>query len=373
MSETTKLIMLGAAPETRGSVAAAVEGWRAEGVFRRWPVEYVATTSSPGAAGNAALLWRAVRRFGELLGQHRRAVVHAHFCARSGFWRQCAFAGIAAALGRPLVVQLHGGGYESFHDDLGTPARASVRMLLERAACVIVPCESTHAWVRRIAREARVACVPAAVKVPQAPASLAARPNIVLFLGRLERDKGAFDLLDALAAVRGAVPDVRLVCAGEGDRAAVERYAGQLGVRDAVKFVGWVGPSGKRALLENAVALALPSYAEALPASVLEAMAAGVPVVATAVGGIPEAIADGVSGFLVPPGDTAALARHLRKLLLDRALAARVGAAGRETVRLRYSTERAIPLLEEVYAALGVGASAPEIGVRHRIPAGKPT
>jgi glycosyltransferase involved in cell wall biosynthesis len=355
MSETTKLIMLGAAPETRGSVAATVEGWRAEGVFRRWPVETIATTSARGAAGDAKVLWHAVRRFGELLGRHRRAVVHAHFCPRTGFWRQAAFAGVALAFGRPLVVQLHGGGYEAFHDGCGTPARAAIRALLERAACVIVPCEATRAWAGRISREARVACVPAAVPLPAATASLAGRPNVVLFLGRLERDKGVFDLLEALAVVRAAVPDVRLVCAGEGDRGAVERRAGQLGVRDAVKFVGWVGPSGKRALLESAAVLALPSYAEALPASVLEAMAAGVPVVATAVGGIPEAIVDGVSGFLVPPGDTAALGRHLRKLLLDRALAARVGAAGRETVRLRYSTERAIPLLEAVYAALGVG------------------
>jgi glycosyltransferase involved in cell wall biosynthesis len=84
-------------------------------------------------------------------------------------------------------------------------------------------------------------------------------------------------------------------------------------------------------------------------------MAAGVPVVAASVGGIPEAIADGVSGFLVPPGDTAALGRNMRTLLLDRGLAARVGAAGRETVRLRHASERVIPHLEAVYEALGVG------------------
>lgn len=368
MSKTTKLIMLGAAPETRGSVAATVEGWRAEGVFRRWPVEYVATTSARGVAGDAAVLLHAVRRFGALLGRHRRAVVHAHFSPRTGFWRQCAFAGLALAFGRPLVVQLHGGGYEAFHDGCGTPARAAIRALLERAAWVLVPCEATRAWVRRTVREARVACVPAAVALPAASASLAGRPNVVLFLGRLERDKGAFDLLDALAVVRAGVPDVRLVCAGDGDRAAVERHAAQLGLREAVKFVGWVGPSGKRALFESAVVLALPSYAEALPASVLEAMAAGMPVVASTVGGIPEAIVDGVSGFLVPPGDTAALARHLRRLLLDRALAARVGAAGRETVRLRYPAERAIALLGEVYAALGVGSPA---GRPAPVPAGK--
>jgi glycosyltransferase involved in cell wall biosynthesis len=354
----TKLVMLGAAPETRGSISAAVETYRADGLFKRWPVEYLPTASAGGLKDNFALAWRAVRRYGELLGRHRNAVAHVHFAQREAFWRQAAFAGVAFALNRPVIVQLHGGGYERFHDACSTPARAAIRSLFERAACVIVPCESLHAWARRVARDARVVCVPPPVLVPAASAALARRPNVVLFLGRLERSKGILDLLEAIAAVRAAVPDLRLVCAGGGDRAAVEAYAGRLHIRDAVKFVGWVGPSGKRALLESAAVFALPSYDEGMPASLLEAMAAGVPVVASAVGGIPDAVADGASGFLVPPGDTAALARHLRKLLLDRALGARVGAAARETVRARYAAEHVLPQLEEIYRVVGGSAGA---------------
>jgi glycosyltransferase involved in cell wall biosynthesis len=259
---------------------------------------------------------------------------------------------------RPLIVQLHGGGYETLYDRAGTPARVAIDRLLERAACVTVPCESVRSWVRRIARDAEVACVPAGVAVPEVLESQAldARSSVVLFLGRLERDKGAFDLLDAIASVRAAVPDVRLVCAGDGDRDAVHRYAARLGIRDSVKFTGWVGPSGKRALFESAAVLAAPSYEAALPMSMLEAMAAGVPVAAAAVGGIPEVVVDGVSGFLVAPGDSASLARVLKNLLADRELGARVGAAGRETVRLRYAPERVLPRLEEMYAALGVNS-----------------
>jgi glycosyltransferase involved in cell wall biosynthesis len=355
MNETPRLVMLGAAPETRGSVAAAVDAYRSDGLFRRWPIDYVATHSALGLRDNLALAWRAVRRFGELAGRHPRLAVHAHLSQRAGFWRQCAFIGAALALRRPVIVQLHGGGYERFFDRAGSPARAVIRLVLERAAAVLVPCEALRTWIRSVTRDARVVCAPAPVAVAAAKPDLVARPNIVLSLGRLERDKGAFDLLDAVAAVRAAVPDVRLVCAGEGDRPAVEQYAARLGIRDAVKFVGWVGPSGKRALLENAAVFALPSYVEGLPASLLEAMGAGLPVVATPVGGIPEALADGVSGFLVAPGDTAALARHLRKLLLDRALGARVGAAGRETVRVRYAAERTIAPLEALYAEVGAG------------------
>jgi glycosyltransferase involved in cell wall biosynthesis len=144
------------------------------------------------------------------------------------------------------------------------------------------------------------------------------------------------------------------VCAGEGDRVGVARYAERLGIADAVKFTGWVGPSGKRALLEAAAVFALPSYDEALPVSLIEAMSAGVPPVVSPVGGIPEIVQEGISGVFVAPGDKAGLERRLKRLLLDRALAERIGAAARESARLRFAPERILARLEEIYAAAGV-------------------
>jgi glycosyltransferase involved in cell wall biosynthesis len=161
-----------------------------------------------------------------------------------------------------------------------------------------------------------------------------------------------------VAALRSAVPDVRLVCAGDGQRIAVARYAERLGIADAVKCTGWVGPSGKRALLETAAAFALPSYDEALPVGLCEAMAAGVPAVVSPVGGITEVVSDGVSGCLVAPGDKTSLERSLRRLLTDRAFGARLGAAARETARLRFAPERSLARLEEIYASLGLRAGA---------------
>ena len=354
-----RIVMLGAAPQTRGTIASVVEAYRLQGLFKRWPLEYIATHGDGGALDGAATALRAARRLAELLARNRGLAVHAHCTAGAGFWREAALMGLAAAARSPLIVHLQGGGFDRFYDDASTPARAMVRGLFERAACVIAPSEAQRAWARGIARNARVACVPHPVPVQEAPAD-AEKANMVLFLGRLDERHGLFDLLEALVPLRGAVPDVRLVCAGEGDRAGAARYAERLGVGDAVRFTGWVGPSGKRALFESAAAFALPSYRSGLPLGLLEAMAAGVPVVGSTAGGMAEAVAEGVSGFLVPPGDTAALARALRKVLLDRALGERIGAAARETLRLRFSPERAVAALEGIYADAGVTASAVE-------------
>lgn len=352
MNSCPRLIMLGAGNETRGSIAAVVDAYRAHGLFHRWPIDYLPTHGEAGARRSAGLAFDAMWRLGLLLARHRRALVHLHLSARGNPARDAAFMGAALAARSPLVLQLHGAGFERSH---GGPL---VRSLLAKAAAVLFPCEALRPWVRSVAPAAHAVCVPN--PVPALAAAQVApherRPNLILFLGRLEAAKGIFDLLEAVAALRAAVPDARLVCAGDGNRIAVARYAERLGIADAVKFTGWVGPSGKRALLETAAVFALPSYREGLPSGLCEAMAAGVPVVASAVGGIPEVLTDGVSGFLVAPGDKATLERHLRSLLTDRTLAARIGGAARETARLRFSPERSLARLEEVYGALGLSA-----------------
>jgi len=340
--------MLGAAPETRSGIAAVIDAYRAGGLFKRWPIELLPTHGDGGPALSVALGLRAVKDFGVLLARHRRLVVHVHTRARR-LSADAVFVCAALAARCPVLLHLHGGGFERLAH---TPP---LRWLLESVACVATPSESLRAWVRGVARNAHAVCVPSPVTIAEAPGP-AERANIVLFLGRLEAGKGIFELLEALARLRPAVPDVRLVCAGQGERIAVARYAERLGVADAVRFTGQVGPSGKRALLEAAAVFALPSHDEAMPVSLLEAMSAGVPCIASPVGGIPEALVDGVSGYLVAPGDAATLERLLRRLLLDRALAARIGAAGRESARLRFAPERALPRLEELYARLGLSA-----------------
>ena len=355
MDTTPHLVMLGPAAEARGDIAAVIACYRAHGLFRRWSIDYVATRGHDGAWRDAGCALSALRQLTGLLMRRQRVVVHLHAAAGRGFWRDALFMALALAARCPLILHLHGAGYERLRDEAGPLRQRLIGYLLERAACIVVPCESLRAWVDSVTRRAQVICLPNPVMPAEAPPE-GRRPNMVLFLSRLDQANGLFDLLGAVSGVRAAVPDVRLVCAGEGDRADFERHAENLGIRDAVSFTGWVGPSGKRALLENAAVFALPSYDQALPASLLEAMDAGVPVVASSVGGVPEMVAEGVTGFLVVPGDVATLERLLRKLLLDRALGARIGAAARQSVRLRCGPERALAKLEALYGALGLQA-----------------
>ncbi len=187
---------------------------------------------------------------------------------------------------------------------------------------------------------------------------------LVAVISRLIRMKGVEHFLEAAAVVARRVPDVWFLVVGEWYRLArndaivrddtyrheLERLAARLGLDGRIVFTGF-RPDVPELLAEVAVCV-LPSLGEGLPNAVLEAMAAGVPVVATRVGGIAEAVEDGVTGLLVPPRDASALARAIYGLLGDQTLAARFGAAGRERVVRHFSIERYVRDTAALYAQL---------------------
>jgi len=172
-------------------------------------------------------------------------------------------------------------------------------------------------------------------------------------VGRLTPQKGQLLLLDAVAALRAEGVELELTLAGDGElRPALEQRIRELGLEKAVAITGWVSSGEIRALLRSARALVLPSFAEGLPVVIMEALAMARPVVASWVAGIPELVRPGESGWLVPPGDTAALIEALREVLcapaheLDRR-----GRSGRERVRARHSALAEARKLERLLLA----------------------
>src|SRR6266849_7839835 len=221
----TRLIMLGPVFEGRGGIAAVVNAYRAQGLFERWPIDYVPTHCDGGAVRKLLTAVKALLKVAFLLAKHRRVVMHVHCASRASFWRKSVFMTVGLLAKCPVIFQLHGGGFARFYEtDCGAAGRGIIRFFLDRAACVIVLSDRWRAWITRVTENPRVVCIPNPVPaVEERPASH--RKNIVLFLGRLEGSKGIFDLLDAVCALRAPIPDIRLVCAGEGDIDSVARYA----------------------------------------------------------------------------------------------------------------------------------------------------
>lgn len=344
--------MVGTALEGRGGVAAVVAVLRRHGLFERERVRYVAThcEGSKAAKARGALsgFWQTLLAcFGQ-----RPAVVHVHAASRASFARKSIVLLIARLAGCKTIFHLHGGGFRQFATiEAGGLMRRWIRHTLEASSVVITLSSGWAGFVRGFAPKAKVAVVPNAVPLP-APPALPPEPGRILFLGRLEAAKGVFELLAAGARLAPRHPDLRLVFGGEGDAAALLRRAGELGIADRIELQGWVGPQQRDEQLARAAVFCLPSHAEGLPMAMLEAMAAGRAVVASAVGGIPETIVDGDNGLLVPPRDEAALAAALARVLADEALRARLARHARVTIEQHYSTEVVCGQLSALYREL---------------------
>jgi len=253
-------------------------------------------------------------------GAARRAVrradlVHAH-------WLPSALPALAGR--RPLVLQLWGSDVE-----LARRVPRAARLLLRRARVVLCPSQALAEAARELgAREVRI--VPSGVSVP-AEVAKPEEPPHVLFVGRLAEEKGILELLEATEGLPRVIV---------GDGPLRER------VPDAV---GFVPPRELGPYYARAAVVACPSRREGYGVAAREAMAYGRPVVASAVGGLADAVEDGVTGLLVPPGDPAALRAALERLLGDAALRARLGEAARRAAEERFSWEAATRATLEAY------------------------
>ena len=169
-------------------------------------------------------------------------------------------------------------------------------------------------------------------------------------IGRLIPIKGHLVLLRALAQARAHVPDIVLEIAGRGPlEPALKAYARELGLADAVRFLGFVSPV-QRAIEDSAIVV-VPSLGEGFGMVALEAMERARPVIASAVGGLPEIVADDQTGLVVPSVDADALADAIVALAGNLSRAAAMGNAGRERALAQFTPEQCVTRIEKLYSA----------------------
>lgn len=183
--------------------------------------------------------------------------------------------------------------------------------------------------------------------------------QVLLFVGRLAGVKGVPILLDAVAALAPRFPKLRLALIGDGpDRAALQERAKPLG--DQVIFLGYQSQDAVAEALSQTDVFVLPSFAEGVPVVLMEAMAAGVPVIATQIAGIPELVSHWESGLLVPPGDVHALTEAIEQMLGSADQRRVMGAVGRATVEAEFNIHMEALRLSNLFTAYNVGESPPK-------------
>jgi glycosyltransferase involved in cell wall biosynthesis len=333
----------------RGGMRSVVEAYQRDGFLDKEDVRLVASYVDGNVLVRQLVLVRALAVYIWLLMTKRVELVHAHAAMRGSFWRKGLFTSLARLFSIPVILHLHGSEMKPFYESQPPVLQRWIKRHLEKATRVVVLSESWREFVSRIAPAARIAVVPNYVVVPPVADDELRHSQEVLFLGLIGPRKGTFDLIPAFADASVRYPDARLTIGGNGEVEKAKALIASLQLDGRAVLAGWVGAEAKETLLRRSGIYVLPSYNEGLPMSVLEAMAAGLAVITTRVGGIPELITDGVDGLLIEPGDKEGLRQSIEALLRDGELRRRLAEAGRLRVEKNYSDQAILPMLQQIY------------------------
>jgi len=290
-----------------------------------------------------------------VLRKHRVQILHSHMFRASLFASPLAWIG-----GVPVIVETAHGreawrkGWKSYFLIDRFAAK-----FVDRTIAVSHGVANYLVQQKRLAEE-KISVIPTAAALPSIGPDDRSRVErkrllgaseadpLLLLVGRLEPQKGHRVLIDAMPSVLKEFPRAQLVLLGDGSlRPQLEQLVAHRALSENIRFVGY--QRDVRPWFAAADVSVLPSFYEGLPMTVLESLAAGCPVVATAVDGTPEIVVDGETGLLVPPGDSERLAEAIGRMLRDRQFALNTARAGREFVFETFSVEKLISRTQDFY------------------------
>lgn len=349
----TKVLMIGPSLDSRGGIAAVEKQYIDGGLGDLCELTFLPTTEPGGPIRKVVRFLRSFLYC--FLHISRFDVLHVHLASRRSYERKSLFIRLARSRGVKVVIHLHGGKFDTwFENDCDDRKKSQVRSDFNNADMVIALSSKWAAFLRdRVCDAGRVSVLPNSVPLSPETEDRAHSHN-VLFLGRVTRGKGADLLLKAAQGVIERIPDATFFFGGEGDIPEYEACARSLGIAHRCHFLGWVTDDVKERLFRKSLIFCLPSLAEGLPVSMLEAMSHGLVPIVTPVGGVSQVIEDGVNGLLTTVGDDKKLAENICLLMLDPEFSGRLSANGRGTIEQRYNLTASIERLGKLYTSLCV-------------------
>jgi len=311
-------------------------------------------------------------------------VAHVNITGRGSTIRKIILLTIARTLGLRYVLHVHDYDYAGYYRDRSALLKGLIATAFRRAAIIVVLGRRDQEVISQLFQlpRGRIVVLHNAVPDPLPDLRMTTpspgRTCHLLFLGRLSARKGVPELLRALANPSMKLHRWRATLAGDGPADEFRKLAHDLGILERLCFPGWLDEAGVTALCADADVLVLPSYAEGLAMAVLEGLSHGLAVITTAVGAHTEVIEPEVSGLFVPPGDVAALADALARVVEDETLRKQLARGARDRFLAEFDVRSYASRLAQLHAGLlGFGGNEPgpigegQIIVKHSIDSGR--
>lgn len=324
MGTKIKVMLLGTAPEALGGVATHIRNILKSPLSEKYKITFFQTGSLPrkGATERLIRILTSPITLGIKIVRENPTIVHINpSLDRKAIWRDSIYILMSKAFGKKVVLQIHG----QRINDVDKVSQVLVRSVFNMADRILVLSRIQRKGLERIIKSARIELVPNMINTSQFLVPNLQRENDqlkVLFVARLLEEKGGIDLLRAIPIIAKKIPGAVFTFAGSGkDENKMKKILEELGIKKYTKFVGHTRAEKLVRLYMGSDIFVFPSYCkEGFPYVILEAMAAGLPIITCPEGAIPEIIEDGINGFLVPPKRPDIIAERTVTLATDRNL-----------------------------------------------------
>lgn len=354
MKSNINVLMVGSNTNVKGGMTTLTRSFLNHQFSSLINLTYIASHTEKGRIYNSFFFVKSLISITFNLIFKNQHIVHLHMSDKGSFVRKYIIFKISRLLRKKVIIHAHGGNFKEYYLKVPKQMKTCIKDMLRNADKIIALGSNWEKILLEIEPMTDVAIVTNSVKLPKyEEKSRDKQPFVVLFLAVMNEEKGIMDLIQASASLirKAAEKNKELLFEIAGDGEMLERakeMVAEYHLENFYHFNGWVNDEQKKILLQKSDLFVLPSYYEGLPMSVLEAISYGIPVIATNVGSIDEAVKEGKNGYLIVPGDVSALEDRLQQAIFHPAFED-MRKASRKLAEEKFDEEQYFKKIEDLY------------------------
>lgn len=340
------VLMIGPARDVKGGMTTVVDNYFEYGLSSLVKLDYCESINDKSKFQKGIKEVCGYIHFCRIVNKYD--LVHIHMASGRSTYRKIEYIKKAKKNKKKVVVHIHGGGFADFYAAQNERNKRKIEKGLNLADKVIVLSQEWKQYFLQIIPKEKLEILYNGVEVPK-EFNKDYNNNCILFLGRLCEEKGVYKLLEAIKVLSVTHPDIKLNICGSGEEDKILKYIRDNSLSNNVKLIGWVAKYQREKQLKENSIFVLPSKYEAMPMSLLEAMAYRNIPVCTNVGGIPQIIQDGTNGILIKKYEVKSIIEALEKVLDCPQKKKYMAEISYKTVEEKFNIERNVRLLYEIY------------------------
>jgi glycosyltransferase involved in cell wall biosynthesis len=347
------VVFVSPGPLAQGGISKVVENFKAGFFWKKYKCIHFGTSkdSSVSVVKLIYAIWRQLCFFYLILRKNLR-LVSVHASSDSSFYRKAGYILLSRIFGIPIIIHIHPSHFHDFYVGLDPGKRRLIDFILHLSNELVFLTQEMADKFGEIYPQKMIRVLVNPVNTSLYETVL--RPEMsgnrkLLFLGWIIAGKGVYDIVDIIPDIVGEFPDTTFLFAGNKEVEKLQTLIRDRQLEKNAKVLGWVEGEEKIALLRTSRFLLLPTYTEGIPNVLLEAMASGLPVITTPVGGIPTVFMEGVNGYYVTPGDKEGLRDVSLRLLRDDEECMRLSEETLQSAKVKFDVDIVSKKLEEIY------------------------